>query len=187
MRDLALRAARGDEAAFADLVDLHKERVHGIAWQLSHNHEDALDITQEAFVRLWNALPAFKGTASFSTWMHRIVLNTGIDFIRREKRHKAATSLANPSDTDAAATSPPEPASPPNQRDAVYEAQFQKLVLQALTKLSGRQRRVFVLRYYHALSLKEIGEIIHTSEGTVKKHLARAQAQLKILLADLKP
>ena len=187
MRDLARRAAAGDEAAFSELVDHHKERVHGIAWHLSNNHEDALDITQEAFVRLWHALPAFKGTSTFSTWMHRIVLNTGIDFIRRESRHAHRSELGNTSDHDFKTSSAPDLASPPTQRDSVYEAQLQRLVLQALTRLSKRQRSVFVLRYYHALSLREIAEIIQTSEGTVKQHLTRAQAQLKILLADLKP
>lgn len=186
LRELTPRAAAGDEQAFSELVDLYKERVHSIAWQLSRNHEDALDITQEAFVRLWNALPAFKGTSSFSTWMHRIVLNTGIDFIRRESRHAHPSAGASTADHNFPEP-PPELTTRPTQRDAIYEAQLQRIVLQALTKLSERQRNVFVLRYYHALELREIAEIIHTSEGTVKQHLARAQAQLKIQLADLKP
>jgi RNA polymerase sigma-70 factor (ECF subfamily) len=169
-------------------VELYREQIYGIAWQLTHRREDALDVTQEAFVRMWHALGSYQGKSRFSTWLHRIVLNTGIDYIRRESRH-SHVSIDAPEDNDSGASGRhhvPEPSAPAAQRDHIYERQLQRTVLAALGQLSHRQRQVFVLRYYHGLSLREIAEIIHATDGTVKSHLARAQVQLRNTLGHLR-
>src|SRR5690606_18521972 len=128
----AVKAGQSD--AFEEIVFTYRDQVFSAAWHLTRNHEDAMDVTQEAFLRAYNALSGYKGKSRFSTWLHRIVLNTGIDFIRREKRHKHlsldATSgsledaplLANLADNSV----------PGQQRDKVYESQLQKKVLEAL-------------------------------------------------------
>jgi len=191
-----VQAARaGDADAFDALVMHFGDRVYGVAWQLSHSREDALDITQEAFVRAWRALASYQGSSRFQTWLHRIVLNTGIDYIRRETRHRqpgGAATADEPSSPETVSWRPDsdaahhEPSVGPAQRELVYEKQLQARVLDALAQLSRRQRQIFVLRYYHGLSMKEMAEIIQSSEGTVKRHLSRAQGRLRELLADLR-
>ena len=85
-RDLVERARRGDREAFATLVRRHQDRAFNLAFQVVRNREDALDISQEAFARAYTSLPAFKGEASFTTWLHRIVVNQAIDNLRRTRR-----------------------------------------------------------------------------------------------------
>ena len=85
-RTLVERATRGDRDAFGALVQRHQDRVFNLAYQVVRNREDALDVAQEAFVKAFASLPSFKGEASFTTWMHRIVVNLAIDCLRRRRR-----------------------------------------------------------------------------------------------------
>jgi RNA polymerase sigma-70 factor (ECF subfamily) len=154
------------------------------AWQLTRNTDDAMDVSQEVFVRVYRALSSFKGNAKFSTWLHRIVLNTSVDFVRREKRHWDTEPRADSSNED---ESPPvEPSIEPNQRETVYQGEIQRRVLAGLVKISARQRQVFLLRYYNELNLKEIADVLRCTEGAVKRHLFRAQERLRVILKDMK-
>ena len=83
---LAVRAGAGDIAAFEELVRLHQNQVFSIALRMSGNREDALDISQETFVRVWRALPQFNSESKFSTWLYRIVSNICTDFYRKNSR-----------------------------------------------------------------------------------------------------
>src|SRR3972149_5434974 len=84
-RNLVDRAKQGDREAFATLVRRHQDRAFNLAYQMVRNREDALDISQEAFARAYTSLPTFKGEASFSTWLHRIVVNLALDSLRRQR------------------------------------------------------------------------------------------------------
>ena len=185
---LVRQAQAGNRDAFEEIVFLHRDQVYGAAWHLARNVDDALDVTQEVFLRAFRALSSFKGQSKFSTWLHRIVLNTSIDYVRREKRHRK-----NISENEFEAyepgefrRSPPaESSMPAEQREQVYARELQERVNEALAKLSARQSEVFILRYMQDLNLKEIAETMRCSEGAVKRHLHRAQLRLRELLEDL--
>jgi RNA polymerase sigma-70 factor (ECF subfamily) len=186
---LVQRTLAGNREAFDELVFLYRDQVYATAWQLTRNSEDALDVSQEVFLRAYRALSSYKGKAKFSTWLHRIVLNTCIDHIRREKRHKNNVSLSDVPDegTDEYTANPLESSVDPKQRDTVYQKEIQRRILAGLQQVSGRQREVFVLRYYQDLELKEIAEVLKCSEGAIKRHLHRAQMRLRDILRDIRP
>lgn len=191
LQRLVRDAHAGDAAAFEEIVYLHRDQVYGIAWQMTRNADDAMDVTQEVFVRVFRALGSFRGRARFATWLHRIVLNCAMDYLRHERRHRSGkVDLdedfgAEPGDDTHRRRL--EPSVPGSQRDTAGAHELQRRVLAALAQLSARQRQVFILRYYHELGLNEVAEIMRTSPGTVKRHLFRAQARLKELLKDLRP
>lgn len=184
-------ARAGDVAAFEELVFLHRDQVYGIAWQMTHNADDAMDVTQEVFVRVFRALGSFRGKARFATWLHRIVLNCAMDYLRHERRHRSG-KVDLDEDFGGESQGEPrhrklEPSVPGSQRETAGTHELQRQVLDALAQLSARQRQVFILRYYHELGLNEVADIMRTSPGTVKRHLFRAQARLKELLKELRP
>ena len=186
---LVERAIAGSREAFDELVFLYRDQVYATAWQMTRNSEDALDIAQEVFLRAFRALSSYKGRARFSTWLHRIVLNACVDHIRREKRHWGNISTSDVADdgSDENQGAAPEPSTDPQQRESVYQKQIQRRILGALELVSGRQREVFVLRYYQDLELKEIADVLKCSEGAVKRHLHRAQLRLRDILRDIRP
>ena len=184
---LVRQAQAGNRDAFDELVFLYRDQVYAAAWQLTRNTDDALDVTQEVFLRAYRALSSFKG--KFSTWLHRIVLNTSVDYVRRERRHRrnvSETEFEQGEEGQPGGTPSSDAACHPEQRERIYAAELQRRVNLALADLSGRQREVFLLRYVQDLNLKEIAEAIRCSEGAVKRHLHRAQLRLKELLEDLK-
>jgi RNA polymerase sigma-70 factor (ECF subfamily) len=186
---LVQQTLEGKREAFDEIVFLYREQVYATAWQLTHNTEDALDVAQDVFLRAYRALSSYKGRARFSTWLHRIVLNTCVDHIRRERRHWQNISLSDLTEDrgDEAYPQAPQPSIDPVQRESVYQQQIQRRILAALEQVSARQRDVFVLRYYQDLELKEIANALKCSEGAVKRHLHRAQARLREILRDIRP
>lgn len=183
---LVEQARAGRHDAFEDIVFRYRDQVYATAWQLTHNVEDALDITQEAFLRAYRAIGSYKGRSQFSTWLHRIVLNTGIDYIRREKRHRHASTDETSDDSAGYNSEPISETVEPDQRNKVYEAELQKQVLAAVDQLSTRQKQVFMLRYYHDLDTRETASVLKCTEGSVKRHLFRAQSRLKELMSDIR-
>lgn len=178
-------ARAGQQDAFEDLVFRFRDQVYSTAWHLTRNTEDALDVTQEAFIRAFNALNSYKGRSRFSTWLHRIVLNTGIDYVRREARHRHI-STDEPSESDDSARIWVEKSIDATQREKVYETELHSQVLAALKELSARQRQVFFLRYFHGLDARETAGVLKCTQGSVKRHLFRAQIRLRELLSDLR-
>lgn len=189
---LVARARSGDRDAFDEIVFLHRDQVHGACWNLVRDTDDAMDLAQEAFLRAWRALPGFGGRARFSTWLHRIVLNTAVDHLRRaarRRRHEVPGTTAPAGDdprADAArARAEARGARPATQRETVHADELNRRLHMALAQLSGRQRDVFMLRHHHEMDLREVAETLLVSEGSVKRHLFRAQARLRVLMADL--
>jgi RNA polymerase sigma-70 factor (ECF subfamily) len=180
------QALAGRQDAFEEIVFRFRDQVYATAWHLTHNTEDAFDVTQEAFLRAYRALSSYKGRSQFSTWLHRIVLNTGIDYIRREKRHRHISTDDRTGPEDNARQENLQETVEPTQRTHIYNVELQRKVLSALDELSARQRQVFMLRYYHELDTKETATVLKCTEGSVKRHLFRAQNRLKELLSDLR-
>ena len=186
-RNLVDRAKQGDREAFATLVRRHQDRAFNLAYQMVRNREDALDISQEAFARAYTSLPTFKGEASFSTWLHRIVVNLAIDSLRR----KRVAGTVSYDDTRAVLE---EPEAEPSTRDdpatALESKQVRALLTRGIAQLPPAQQAVLVLREIEGMTYEEISQAVGCSLGTVMSRLfyarRRLQQVLKKHLADLR-
>lgn len=182
--ELISRAQAGDEDAFAQLMDAHQRRVYGLILRLTNSPEDALELSQETFFNAWRGLPNFHGESRFSTWLFRLATNVSIDFLRRENRRRSivAGSLSD-GDFEGGDWDIPDTRFTP--QGEAERGELQEAVRRGLARLSDEHRTVLVLRDLNGLSYREISEILHIEEGTVKSRIARARLALKkVLLED---
>jgi RNA polymerase sigma-70 factor (ECF subfamily) len=178
-RELVERAARGDRDSFDVLVRRHQDRIFSVAYQIVRNREDALDVAQEAFAKAYVSLSSFKGESSFTTWVHRIVVNLSIDCLRRRRRGEVATyddRLAIPEDAE------PGPAASDDPESALEARQVQALLARGLQLLPPVHRAVLVLREIEGLSYDEIARAVGCSLGTVMSRLFYARRKLQKVL-----
>jgi RNA polymerase sigma-70 factor (ECF subfamily) len=178
-RELVHRATRGEREAFGALVQRHQDRVFNLAYHIVRNREDALDVGQDAFVKAFASLPSFKGEASFTTWMHRIVVNLAIDCLRRRRRVDSSAyddRLAMPEDADADRPAPDDPAT------LLEERQVRSLLARGIDALPPAHRTVLVLREIEGLSYEEIARAVNCSLGTVMSRLFYARRKLQKVL-----
>ena len=171
-QDILRRAQQGDSEAFRLLVEAYQTQVYRLALRMC-GEAAADDVTQEAFLAAWRALPEFRGTCRFSTWLYRLTTNAAIDCLRREKRHRGTDDLDGVDLPDGGDT-PQETAERSETRNAVRAA---------LCQLTDEHREVLLLRYMQELDYGEIARALRISEGTVKSRINRAKARLKELLS----
>lgn len=171
-KDLICRAARGDAEAFRQLVEAYQTPAYRLAARMC-GPDSAEDVTQEAFLAAWRALPEFRGDCRFSTWLYRLVSNAAIDFLRREKKHRDTGDVDDLELPDGG-PSPQEQAERNDTRDAVRRA---------LDRLSPEHRQVLLLRFMQELDYGEIARALNVSEGTVKSRINRAKSKLREVLA----
>lgn len=168
------RFLHGDAGAFDRLVDLCTPRVFNLAYRLVGNHEDAQDIAQEAFVRIYHALPRFKGGSAFNTWMYRIVVNACYDELKRRKRRPVMLSELYDDGGNA-----PEPTGGETTEEAVLRDERRRVLQQAIVAIPDPFRMVLVLYDVQGMSYQEISEVLETNLGTVKSRLNRARLMLR--------
>ena len=160
----------GDLSVFNLLYHRHYDRIHGVILSVIYNPEDALDITQEVFLKAYQGLESFNRASKFYSWLYRIAINRCIDHMRRQSKHRVLIDapfceatfhddLVHPS-------------------AALERAEFHRQLRAALPALTPSQRRVFVLRYKEDLPLKAIAHQLGRSIGTVKAHLFHARRTL---------
>jgi RNA polymerase sigma-70 factor (ECF subfamily) len=183
--DLALvrRAQREDMGAYDELVRRHQERVYATIYHMTSNHEDANDLTQEAFIKAYHALKSFKGDSSFYTWVYRIAVNRTINFLKQRK-NRVHLSL---NDMDFNAEHDPTLValiSHNTPRRDLNLAELQEKLNEALQKLSEHHRMAVVLHDIQGLSHEEIGAVMDCNVGTVRSRLFYARQQLQAYLAD---
>lgn len=171
-------AQKGDQAAFEQLLDRYQKPVYHQALRLVGNPEDAADVTQEVFLKVWKHLPSFRGESGFATWLYRLTDNAAIDLLRREKKRRGGPSLDD--EEGAALLTPADPAPSPYQR--VERKELRRAVADGLAQLTEEHRRILVLREVSGLSYEEIGDILGLTPGTVKSRLARARISLAKIL-----
>ena len=171
-KDLICRAARGDAEAFRQLVEAYQTPAYRLAARMC-GPDSAEDVTQEAFLAAWRALPEFRGDCRFSTWLYRLVSNAAIDCLRREKKHRDTGDVDDLELPDGG-PSPQEQAERSDTRDAVRRA---------LDRLSPEHRQVLLLRFMQELDYGEIARTLNVSEGTVKSRINRAKSKLREVLA----
>jgi len=190
-RALIERAQTGDREAFEALVHRYDRDVLRIALNVLHKTEDARDVYQEAFLKIYKNLPRFRFECSFYTWMYRVVTNVCLDHLRRRASRPEDQSPEYPmnlhGDTPAADFFDQQQqtgaASDPERR--LMGLEIGKRISSALTRLTPRERMVFEMKHYQGLKLRAIGEALGTSEETVKNSLFRATRKLRTELEGL--
>lgn len=182
-RTLVRQAQGGDYSAFDLLVQRYQERVYATIYHMTSNHEDANDLTQEAFIKAYKALNSFKGDSSFFTWIYRIAVNKTINFLKGRK-NKIHLSL---NDLDFNAEHDPEIVAFVSERTPRRDlnlAELQEKLNEAMQKLSDVHRLVVTLHDVQGLSHEEISKIMDCNTGTVRSRLFYARQQLQGYLSD---
>ena len=178
---LCRRVGAGDEAAFDVLVERHQGRAYRLAWSLLRNAEDARDVSQEAFLRLYRTAGSFRGDARFSTWFYRILVNLCLDHRRRSRWWPRL--LMRPDDSgspDTLLERQPSPAGDPTA--SLGREQTMTALWAAVDRLSPHQRAAILLHVQEELPTSQIAEILKCSEATVRVHLHRAVTALRKLV-----
>ncbi len=178
MDELAKRAGRGDDRAFEELVEQNKDKVYSMALRYTGNPEDAFDISQEVFLKVWRSLPSFKNEAKFSTWLYRIVMNVCTDHHRKRSRVKTVP-LVWPDEEGDTVELPDETYSPEQH---ALDAELSEELRAAVSSLKEEWRQVFLMRELGDMSYTEIATALGIEEGTVKSRLFRARRQLQEML-----
>ncbi len=174
----------GDRKAFQTLVERYQRKVYTIAFGIVRNHDDAMDVTQDAFVKVHRYLPNFKGDSSFYTWLYRIVVNLCIDRKRRATRAAEVDyddALEHSSDAAAGPTLASTYIESPQKALARKELREQMGV--ALGKLSDSHRKILVLREVEGMSYEDIAETLGVAKGTVMSRLFHARKNFQKALS----
>jgi RNA polymerase sigma-70 factor (ECF subfamily) len=160
----------GDKLAFAELVRRHRSFVMALVYRLCGDAAQAEDIAQDAFLRVWQALPSFRGQAAFRTWLYRVASNVAIEQLRHAKRTVDIESIP------VAAQDTPE--------DTAMRTEQFRVVREAILRLPLQSRLVLILREYEGLSYKEIASALDIPIGTVMSRLNYARQRLHRDLAS---
>ena len=172
---LIQRAQKGNHDAFAALVELHQRYIYNLAVRVVKDENEALDLTQETFVRAWTALPNFRRQSQFRTWLYRIVTN--LCYNRLPNLRRSLSDLG-----DDVMEEVPDFDNPARKFEST---ETRKYLHQAVEHLDENYRLLITLRYQHELSYEEIASTLNLPIGTVKTGIFRAKEQLRKALAHL--
>jgi len=182
--ELIQLAQAGNLSAFEQLVQRYDRRVLTIAASYVHSSDDAKDIYQEVFLRVYRSLGKFESRSEFSTWLYRITTNVCLSHRSRAKRHQHE-SLAGETDGEDGAYHAERAVAERTTDGDVHRREITERVAGALKVLSPRQRLVFTLRHYEGFKLREIADLMNVAEGSVKKYLFEATTRMRGELTDL--
>ena len=176
---------RGDQDAFEQLVRAYDHSVLRLAINLLRSQEDAQDVYQEAFLRVYKNIHAFRFDCSFHTWLYRIVTNICLDHLRKKKVRKEEATVVETADgpMDRMDSFEENSAQADPERSLVNRRLSQRIE-SALGELTPRERMVFELRHYQGMRLRAIGEALGTSEEAAKNCLVRATQKMRVVLGD---
>lgn len=186
--ELVREARHGDKDAFKELVERYQRKIMAISIGMVHNPEDAMEITQETFVKAYESLDGFKGESSFYTWLYRIAVNRAIDFRRRSRRYPTIGledrfGSANSNESYEEVLGEEEGRNDPFQQTQAREVGDR--VAEAIDELTPDHKAVILLREVDGLSYEEISRVMQCSKGTVMSRLHYARKKLQKRLQDL--
>src|SRR6266478_8121336 len=176
-------AQKGDMVAFEELVARHRDKIYARAFSMMRNEEEALDLTQEAWVKGWQRLKQFQGEASFGTWMTRIVINLCLDQLRKQKRQRTESIEAMTEESGGVERHMPVVTINPTA--GLERGELRQRIDRALGQLSHEHRTVLVLHEFEEMEYKEIAKTMGCSIGTVMSRLFYARRKMAALLANL--
>lgn len=183
-RPLVRAAQRGDMKAFEELVARHRDKIYARAYSMMRNEEEAIDLSQEAWVKGWQRLRQFQGESSFGTWLTRIVINLCLDQLRKQKRQR--TESIEAMSEESGGVERQMPVVTVNPTAGLERGELRQRIDRALGQLSYEHRTVLVLHEFEELEYKEIAKVMECSIGTVMSRLFYARRKMAALLADLK-
>jgi len=181
---LVKAAQAGDMAAFEELVVRHRDKIYARAYSMMRNEEEAIDLSQEAWVKGWQRLVQFQGESSFGTWMTRIVINLCLDQLRKHKRQR--TESIEEMNEDSGGVERQMPVVTVNPTAGLERVELRQRIDRALGQLSHEHRTVLILHEFEELEYKEIAKVMGCSIGTVMSRLFYARRKMAALLADVK-
>lgn len=172
------RIKKGDDEAMEAVVKTYKRKLYNLAYDLTNNNADAEDLVQDVFFKAFSQIHKFRGESALGTWLHRITVNQYLDIKKRKSfmilKHREEISESS------------EGICPPSGHNPATDFENQEIsdhINSALSKLSRREKHVFIFRHYNECQLNEIAEILKISEGTVKSLLFRALKKMRKELA----
>jgi RNA polymerase sigma-70 factor (ECF subfamily) len=181
---LVKAAQKGDMAAFEELVARHRDKIYARAFSMLRNEDDAIDLSQEAWVKGWQRLIQFQGEASFATWMTRIVINLCLDQLRKQKRIKSES--IDEMNEETGGVERQMPVINPNPTEGLERAELRQRIDKALAQLSYEHRTVLILHEFEDLEYKVIAKKMGCSIGTVMSRLFYARRKMANLMAGLR-
>lgn len=174
----------GDSAAFGELISKYERLVYATVSLKLGNSTDALDVSQEVFIKLWRYIGKYRGDCRFSTWVYRIAVNASLDFLRRAKSNPSdPLPVFTDGDGDETAVEIADENAPSPEGHAEKNEQI-AAVREAIAMLSSEQREIITLRDIEGYSYDEISEMLGLEIGTVKSRLNRARGNLREILID---
>src|SRR5947208_13435717 len=181
---LVRAAQRGDMVAFEELVARHRDKIYARAFSMMRNEDEAVDLSQEAWVKGWQRLKQFQGESSFVTWMTRIVINLCLDQLRKQKRHRSES--IEMMEEESGGVERQMPVVTVNPTEGLERIELRQRIDKALAKLSHEHRTVLVLHEFEEMEYKEIAKAMDCSIGTVMSRLFYARRKMAANLTDLK-
>src|SRR6266853_6722762 len=177
-------AQKGDMVAFEELVARHRDKLYARAFSMMRNEDEAIDLSQEAWVKGWQRLKQFQGESSFGTWLTRIVINLCLDQLRKQKRHR--TDSIEAMSEESGGVERQMPIVDVNPTAGLERTELRQRIDRALGQLSYEHRTVLVLHEFEEMEYKEIAKTMGCSIGTVMSRLFYARRKMAALLADLR-
>ncbi len=168
----------GDIQSFEELISIYEKKAYNIALRIMGNEEDAKDMTQEAFVRIFKSIANFKEQSAFSTWMYRIVTNVCLDEMRKRKNEKLI-SIDSGFETEDGEIKLELKSNSETPEEAYHRKENKQVIVGAINELNDEYKSVIVLRDVQGFSYEEIASILSCSIGTVKSRINRGRNLLK--------
>lgn len=183
--ELVRKAQRGDEAAFGELMQAYHARVYGLLVGMVQHADDARDLSQQAWIKVWRKLHTFKGDADFYTWLYRLTTFVGLDYIRKRNRKRESElpeGLEPERDLDALIA--PSVSSRPDEAAQADEIRME--FERALSGLTAEHRTALILREVEGLSYDEIAKVMKCRRGTVMSRIFYARKRIQGELSQLR-
>ena len=170
--------------AFEEMVKRHRDKIYARAFSMMRNEDEAMDLSQEAWVKGWQRLKQFHGDSSFVTWMTRIVINLCLDQLRKHKRHR--TESIEMMEEESGGVERQMPVVTVNPTERLERGELRQRIDKALALLSMEHRTVLILHEFEELEYKEIAKRMECSIGTVMSRLFYARRKMAVLMANYK-
>ena len=181
--DLVLRSQQGDVRAFDQLVQRYHGKIYGLTYNMTSNREDAEDLTQEVFVKAFEALPRFRGNSSFYTWLYRIAVNKTINY-RKKRNRRRAMSLDQFDQEIKLDDVYHELTAKGSPLRSISLTELQEKLNEVLQNLSEKHRTVVVMHDMQGIPHEEIAKVVKASVGTVRSRLFYARRQMQAELTE---
>lgn len=174
------RAAKGDESAFEALVLANQKLIYNTALKITGSPDDAMDISQDTFLKAYQNLKGYRGESRFSVWLYRLCYNASMDFLKKNRRPNVMSMTAEDGGDISLAIADPAP----TPDEAAEKNDLRRQVREAVNRLPEDKRKVLIMREFSGMSYADIAAALGVEEGTVKSRINRARLSLAEILRE---